>query len=35
MDEIASAIRELELPLWCIFVILWAMLVFKNMGGRK
>lgn len=35
MAEIANAIRGLEEPLWCIFVILWAMLVFKNMGGKN
>jgi hypothetical protein len=35
MDEIANAIRGLAEPLWCIFVILWAMLIFKDMGGKK
>lgn len=35
MDEIASAIRDISEPLCGIFVILWCMLVFKNMGGKK
>ena len=35
MDEIANAIRALELPLWCIYSVLAIMLVFKNMGGKK
>lgn len=35
MDEIANAIRNLEMPLWGIFVILGWMLVFKDMGGKK
>lgn len=35
MGDIADAILYLEIPLWCIFAILWVMLVFKNMGGKK